>query len=214
MNALVMYDHQTRTLWSQFLGKGVEGELAGTDLTVLPVTTTSWAQWRELHADTLVLDKQGRYQSDSYMSYYVNNSAGVIGETFTDERLHRKELVLGVHSGGSARAYPYSTLRRLEIVNDVFLDEAILVFYDRASETALAFDRESDGRLLTFRVEGEAAGVQTILVDEETGSRWMAFTGRAFEGELSGNPLKRLTSLSSFWFAWKDWNPDTELYSG
>jgi hypothetical protein len=23
MNALVMYDHQTDTLWSQFLGKGV-----------------------------------------------------------------------------------------------------------------------------------------------------------------------------------------------
>jgi len=25
MNALVMYDHQTRTLLSQFLGKGVQG---------------------------------------------------------------------------------------------------------------------------------------------------------------------------------------------
>ena len=138
----------------------------------------------------------------------------MIGETFTDERLHRKELVLGLRFGGSARAYPDSTLRSLEIVNDVFLNEAILVFYDRASETALAFDRESEGKLLTFRVEGEVPGVKTILVDEETGSRWMAFTGRAFEGELSGNTLQRLTSLSSFWFAGKDWNPDTELYSG
>jgi hypothetical protein len=133
----------------------------------------------------------------------------LIGETFTYERLHRKELVLGLRFGGSARAYPDSTLRSLEIVNDVFLNEAILVLYDRANETALAFGRESEGKLLIFRVEGEVAGVLNTLVDEETGSRW-----RTFEGELSDNTLQRLTSLSSFWFAWKDWNPDTELYSG
>ena len=29
MNALVMYDHQTDTLWSQFLGKSVKGPLTG-----------------------------------------------------------------------------------------------------------------------------------------------------------------------------------------
>ena len=38
MNALVMYDHQTRTLWSQFLRKGVEGELKDVELDVIPVT--------------------------------------------------------------------------------------------------------------------------------------------------------------------------------
>ena len=83
MNALVMYDHQTNTLWSQFLGKGVKGELAGTELEVIPVTQTTWAAWRELHPDTLVLDKNGRYQSDSYASYYANGRAGVIGTATT-----------------------------------------------------------------------------------------------------------------------------------
>ena len=43
MNALVMYDHQTRTLWSQFLGKGVKGTLAGVELDFLPVTQTQWS---------------------------------------------------------------------------------------------------------------------------------------------------------------------------
>ncbi len=41
MNALVMYDHQTRTLWSQFLRKGVSGVLTGTELEVVPVTQTT-----------------------------------------------------------------------------------------------------------------------------------------------------------------------------
>jgi hypothetical protein len=65
MNALVMYDHQSNTLWSQFLRKGVRGELAGTELEVIPVTQTTWESWRDLHPDTLVLDKLGRYTRDS-----------------------------------------------------------------------------------------------------------------------------------------------------
>ena len=70
MNALVMYDHQTRTLWSQFLGRGVKGPLSGKKLVVLPVTQTTWSLWRDLHPDTLVLDKGGRYGGDPYSSYY------------------------------------------------------------------------------------------------------------------------------------------------
>ena len=37
MNALVMYDHQTDTLWSQFLSRGgVKGPLAGARLEIVP----------------------------------------------------------------------------------------------------------------------------------------------------------------------------------
>ena len=57
MNALVMYDHQTRTLWSQFLRKGVKGPLAGVELEVIPVTQTTWSAWKELHPDTVALRK-------------------------------------------------------------------------------------------------------------------------------------------------------------
>lgn len=61
MNALRMYDHQTRTLWGQFIRKSVKGPLSGTDLEVLPVTQTIWSSWVELHPDPLVLDKRGSY---------------------------------------------------------------------------------------------------------------------------------------------------------
>ena len=76
------------------------------------------------------------------------------------------------------------------------------------------FDRKVNGKTLTFRVEGEPSGIQTILVDNETGSRWLAFTGRAIDGEFKGETLNRVLSHLSFWFAWTDWNPDTELYTG
>ena len=60
MNALVMYDRQTDTLWSQFLSQGVRGPLSGTQLEIVPSLQTSWEQWLELHPDTQLLDKGGR----------------------------------------------------------------------------------------------------------------------------------------------------------
>ena len=36
MYALVMYDRQTDTLWSQFLSRGVRGPLSGTQLEIVP----------------------------------------------------------------------------------------------------------------------------------------------------------------------------------
>ena len=57
MNALVMYDRETRTLWSQFLSKAVQGELAGTVLETIPLTLTTWEKWKEVHPDIVALRK-------------------------------------------------------------------------------------------------------------------------------------------------------------
>jgi hypothetical protein len=78
----------------------------------------------------------------------------------------------------------------------------------------LAFDRTVDGAPLSFHVEGRVNGVQTVLVDDRTGSMWVAFTGKAVGGKMKGTTLKRVPSHLSFWFAWTDWNPETELYTG
>ena len=214
MNALVMYDHQTRTLWSQFLRKGVKGPLAGVELDVVPVTQTTWAAWRALHPDSLVLDKRGGYRGDAYNSYYRGGSAGVLGESRRDSRLDRKELVLGLDLGGSTKAYAFRALEGLPVLNDSVAGKDVLVFFDEETGTALAYDRNVDGRALTFHMEGDGVGVATSLIDDETGSRWEAFTGRAIEGPLEGRALGRVLSHLSFWFAWKDWNPSTEVFTG
>lgn len=214
MNALVMYDHQSNTLWSQFLRKGVRGELAGTELEVIPVTQTTWEVWRDLHPDTVVLDKRGRYTRDSYRGYYQDGRAGVIGETLSDDRLATKEMVLGVDIDGSKKAYPFFTLADNPVVNDTVGGTDTLVYFDNSSGTALVYNRQLNGESLTFKMEGEPNGILTILVDDQTNSRWMAFNGTAIEGELKGQKLERALSHLAFWFAWTDWNPDTELYLG
>ena len=67
---------------------------------------------------------------------------------------------------------------------------------------------------MSFRLAEDATGAGAMLVDAETGSRWQAFTGRAVDGPLAGRTLERAASHLSFWFAWKDWYPETDLYAG
>lgn len=141
MNALVMYDHQTRTLWSQFLGKGVKGTLAGVELDFLPVTQTQWSLWREAHPDTLALNKGGRYRFDTYDSYYREGSAEVLGETRSDDRMDRKALVVGGILGGSTKAYPLDLLSDMPMVNDSLGGGEVLVYLESDTDTALVYDR-------------------------------------------------------------------------
>ena len=213
MNALVMYDHQTDTLWSQFLSKGVEGPLKDTNLELVPATQTTWEAWRQLHPDTKVLNKTSSVSTDSYVNYYESSRAGIHGQFNPDDRLYVKELVLGVNLDGNAKAYPFNALNKEQVVNDTYAGEDVMIFFDTATGTALAFDRSPGDTPLTFSIEGEPAGTATVLVDEETGSKWTAFTGSAIDGELKGSRLERIPSHLSFWFAWSDWNPQTEIYS-
>ena len=212
MNALVMFDYETLTLWSQFLGEAVRGELKGTKLEFLPVTHTTWELWLEAQPNTQVLDKNGGYRFDSYDGYYRGGSAGVIDERITDNRLDRKELLVGVRAGDATKAFPFEELRRSRVVNDAVGDLPVVVFFEAASETGLAYDREVDGRLLTFSLVGEGTGAAAAITDAETGTVWRVLSGRGVQGPLAGKTLKRAESFLSFWFAWKDWNPDTEIW--
>ena len=212
MNALVMYDHQTNTLWSHFTGDAVRGPLVGTKLEILTAMQTSWKRWKELYPDTLVLDKEGSYQYDVYNGYYESGSAGVIGETRSDDRLYSKASVLGILIDGVAKAYARSDLYEHPVVNDSVAGEDLVVTFDPESFTAVTFSRDVAGRTLTFQPTDSPDSGSPLMVDDETGSLWLMLTGEAIEGELKGTMLEQIPSNYAFWFAWKDWHPSTELF--
>ena len=212
MNALVMYDHQTDTLWSQFLSRGVKGSLANTSLEIVPALQTTWQRWLELHPATKVLDKGGTYRTDSYEGYYRGGSAGILGESHKDDRLARKELVLGLDLEGTAKAYPFRVIAQAGVVNDLFDGIPVLVTFDPISESGAVFDRRLEGRTLTFDPVAPTGDGLPLLRDQETGSTWQGLTGRAIDGPLEGTALRRLPSHYSFWFAWSDFHPNTDLY--
>ena len=207
MNVLVMYDRQTGTLWSQLLGEAVEGELKGTKLEFLPAWQTTWADWKAHNPNTLALRKGYFGSSDPYTDYYASSEAGVIGRDQSNDRLYVKEFVVGVERDGQAVAYPFSVLNEQPVVNDQIGDTSLLVVFNTETGTGLVFDRQVDEQILTFRISDGLT-----LIDEETGTLWDGMTGNALEGPLAGKDLSRIKSTSSFWFGWKDWYPETEIY--
>ena len=213
MNALVMYDRQTDSPWSQFLGVGVRGKFEGTPLEPLGSSLTTWREWRDRHPDTLVLD-QGRRRSDPYGGYYADGSAGVLGESVRDERLGRKEFVAGAQWDGGAKAYPFRHLNGGPIVNDSFQGTDLLIVFSADDATVAIYDRRVGGRTLTFEraIGADAGGVTMPLRDRETDSVWSGRSGEAVSGELAGEQLTLLPSLQVFWFAWSDFYPETEFY--
>ncbi len=208
-NALVMYDRQTESYWSQILGEAVAGPMVGTKLEFLSSWMMSWEQWKERHPNTVALDKEGRRGSqDVYDSYYSSGRAGVIDQTNRDDRLDTKEFVLGVELGEKAVAYPFAVLSKEPLLNDTVDGKHLLIVFDRDEAAGVVFDRNVQGERLTF-----TWGDRPItLVDEETGSTWDAFSGVALEGPLSGKELERVKSTTVFWFGWVDFYPDTLIY--
>ena len=214
MNGMVMYDDETDTLWSHVLGEAVQGPLVGASLDVVPSTQTTWSAWRRLHPDTLVLEKNGGYRTDIYAGYYHNGDTGILGETTKDRRLHHKEFVIGVSLGQRAKAYPFSILSDILVVNDAIGNRPVLVVFEPGSATGMVYDRIVDGRELTFRTPVQESGPDFIIEDEATGSRWQALTGNAIHGQLEGEKLVQLPSTYVFWFGWTDYHPDTEIFTG
>jgi hypothetical protein len=207
MNVLVMYDRQTETLWSQLLGRAIEGPLTGTELEYFPSWQTTWQDWRTRYPDTLALVKGYVGQRDPYLSYYGDPRAGVIGEAVDDDRLNTKQFVVGVAIDDQAVAFPFSVLNEEPVVQYQIAEVPILVVFDDENASGVVFDRRVDGHVLTFEVvEG------LVLRDDQTGSVWDGHTGEAIEGEYTGQSLERVKSTSSFWFGWKDFYPDTEIF--
>ena len=66
------------------------------------------------------------------------------------------------------------------------------------------------GKTLNFREFRESG--EFLVKDVETGTAWDPITGVALEGPLKGRVLERVESHYEFWFAWKDFRPETELF--
>jgi Protein of unknown function (DUF3179) len=225
---LLMYDRQTRSYWSQALGKAVVGKLTGTKLDLLPALIVSWEDWRADSPDGLVLSTDTGFERDygtnPYVRY-VHHDVPFLFDGHVDPRLPATEYVLGVASGVATEAFPFSELRRaavddLAVASDRVGDTQIVVFWERGTVSALdapeipdsevvgaavAFRPTLDGRTLSFSV-GPAG-----ITDDQTSSRWNG-EGVAIAGPLAGRRLEPVVALNSFWFDWAAFYPQTRIF--
>ena len=204
-NSLLMYDHETHSLWSHLTGSAIQGPLSGSQLTVLPATETRWGAWKAAYPATRVLPHDYPGQRDEYARYYAGGDAGILGRKRQDSRLPPKALVIGVRVMDLPKAYWLDSLVNAKVVNDTF-ENLPLVLLATSDESASVFERRLNGQTLTFEA------VSSVIRDRETASTWDPVTGAATAGPLTGQRLTPMPATTSFWFGWFDFFPGTALY--
>jgi hypothetical protein len=132
-SALLLYDHESESLWSQIAARAVTGPATGTRLTLVPSRTTRLGDWLSEHPDTTVLTRetghQRPYGSSPYGTYAT--SERVIFPVLLDERYHPKMPTVGLRAGDRARAYPaLEVVRAGGTVEERFGEWMVRIRYD------------------------------------------------------------------------------------
>lgn len=209
-NSLIMFDRETKSLWSHITGECIDGKLKGKQLQRLAaIPKVTWREWKRQHPDSKVLSYMGSEEGvNRYAHYDSNDDIGMSGGKLKDARLRAKELVVGVQIGGAAKAYPLKAFERRSVFVDKVDDRSLIVFRDKTSEASAVYEAVVQGKTLNF--PANAQGVE--VADSATGTTWNLLTGKAVRGSLQGKELKPVPHFYGFWFAWADFNPKTEIY--
>ncbi len=222
-SALVMYDTQTESLWSQVERRAIAGQLSGTEMGTLPLSMLPWQTAREQLPEAAVLerprDSDRPYGTNPYVGY--DTDEWTLLDQPTDDRLPAKERVVHLLDHGVA-------VRATELVErqvaNVTADEQPMVLFaadglaSALDDRAIAegrpipatgvFSRRVNDRTLTFTtVEGDG---RVVARDADTGSKW-TLLGEAVAGPLQGEQLTQVTAVDTFWFAAKAFQPELTL---
>jgi len=112
---VLIYDHQTESLWSQLKETAIAGPMVGKKLKKISAERTTWKRWLKKHPQTKVLSTDTGYFRNYNTDPYEGYSRALkimfpVGDVRTD--LPAKEMVLGIEINGAAKAYPLSLLER------------------------------------------------------------------------------------------------------
>lgn len=145
---VLMYDHQTESLWLQVKHQAVTGPMTGTKLATLPSTITTWKKWRKKHPDTTTLSFETgysrNYDHDPYEDYYQQRR-GIFRKFFTPgPGEEEKEIVAGLKIGDAVMAYPVETIRRRKRLTDTVDNRKVILTYEDSTDRILVETDKGD----------------------------------------------------------------------
>ncbi|WP_368430063.1 DUF3179 domain-containing protein [Sulfuricaulis sp.] len=187
---VLLYDRATQSLWSQLMNQAVAGPMKGARLTAIPLTHTTFADWRARHPDTLVLTPETGYSRDYHRDPYrgYESSAALFFKVSRlDKRHHPKELVIGLEVNGRFKAYPFAALERT--TGDV------------RGCTSVASAPGCAPRATELR---DTVGSRAVIVRFDPQNRTGAVHDAASGAEIP--------SVIAYWFAWYAFHPDTDVF--
>ena len=201
-DALVMYDRETKSLWTQHDGRALVGDAAESSrqLVSVPSERTTFASAAARYPNARVLKKKagvlGKGMATIYDEYSQNQSRlGIFGTELSDARLDGKDLVFGISEAGEDRAF---------------------FMYALVSEGSVTID-SAVGPLLVVPVPGglDARAWKVPEGTQRQGEELVAPDGRRWDlrsGVGQGEPLEGIPGVTQYWFAWLNFHAQTWLW--
>lgn len=200
----LMYDHETKSLWSTLQGVPVVGALVDRDISLKRryVVTTTWGQWKKRHPETTVLSLDTGHRRDygegvAYKRYFATDEL-MFKVPGKDDRLLNKDSVVALRDDDNQLAISAKFLARNPVFSDKLGDQKFVVLtngvganrvYDSQGIIFTSYDREN-------------------IVTDASGTQWSVSESELTAGTRS---LPRLPSHRAFWFGWSSQFPNTRL---
>lgn len=202
----LMYDRQTRSLWSSFDGQPVIGPLINRNIRLkrLPVVRTSWRDWVLRHPDTRVLDIETgfdrQYKGNQHYQAYLRSNRMMFPVAGQDKRLKAKDWVYGLDMSGAEKAYPVNDLKDYPVLNDrVAATNVVLIRDDKFTIRAY------------YRGEYHFQATESRgMISDANGAQWEVREDQLFLTD--DKKLERIPGQLAFWFAWYAFHPETAVF--
>lgn len=200
---LILYDRQTQSYWSQMLQQAVNGPRIQEIPATIQVVEMQFSTLQRMYPDAMVMTRDTGFDRDydffPYNNYQTSNGLLFPADNTDDNRLHKKERVLGVLAGAGNKVYQLAGFgSQTQAINEQ-LGTPIVVVGNTDLDFAVAYQRElADGTILTFSPVQD--DLPNVMTDDE-GNAWDVF-GTATSGPRAGEQLAPTQSYVAMWFAW------------
>jgi hypothetical protein len=218
----LMRDRETGSWWQQVTGRAIAGELAGSALELMPNDELTFGLWKseslqehdQGHGKILVLAPVPGHGDNDYDKKWEEEVAKYpVPLTFPGQGLKDRDVILGVAMGGQARAFPLAKVRGASPVEDKIAGVPVVVVTGPDGESVRIFRSQWNGQDIELYRDTQSDGqsLEWRLLDS-LGNTWN-FAGCATSGPALGQCLEKISFLKDYWFDWKNYNPQTTVYS-
>jgi len=209
---LIAYDRESDSYWSQMLMQAVHGPRIQDKVELFTIIETQWDTWKKMYPNSNILSTETgfnrQYGVYPYGDYKVSNRL-LFPVDNNDERLHRKERILGIIFTDETRVFQIDEFPdTIHVINDSFKGYPLVTFGSSNVNIAATYKRTLDnGTVLEFTPVQDQL---PVVMQDDSGTKWDIF-GFAVEGPRKGTQLRQAPSYIAYWFAWAAFYPDAEI---
>ncbi len=209
----LMRDEQTGSFWQQINGLAISGPMKGRRLVLVSSDEISYGIWKREQPAGSILEDAPAYAKEYVPSDWDVAMAKVPTVlNYAQPGIKPRDLMVGVHQGEAARAFPFDSIVKEKLIQDLVGTLPIIVLIGPDNRSVRVFEQRIPGRAgipQFYRVPETKSGA--LLMDAETGSEWN-FQGCAISGVSSGTCLVPVDAIKDYWFDWKNYNAGTTVF--